>query len=349
MLENYKNLVEKELKLFFEDKLSKADLIDPSSKEMIELLKEYTLRGGKRIRAAFLYYSYRCFSKKNLKEIIKASMALELVQSYLLIHDDIMDNDNLRRNGPTLHISYENIAQARFKKANSKHFGLSMAILAGDICAAFANEIITDLDVKEKYKVKALKALNHTVHKVIYGQVLDVLSELRRVDQKDIEKIHKLKTATYTIEAPLHIGALLAGAKEKHLKTLSNYAVPLGKAFQIQDDILGMFGNEEKIGKPICSDLKEGKRTLLILKALENADAVQKIAILNALGTKRLTDLQINKVRKLIKQTGSLDYSKNLAAELIKKSKSSLKDAKLKKVGKDFLISIADYLEKREY
>ena len=113
MLDNYKKLVDKELNNFFNDKLAKAELIDSSSKEMIELLKEFTLRGGKRIRAALLYYGYRCFSNKNLREIIKASMALELIQSYLLIHDDVIDNDNLRRNGPTLHVSYKNIANTQ--------------------------------------------------------------------------------------------------------------------------------------------------------------------------------------------------------------------------------------------
>jgi len=349
MLEDYKKIVEKELNLFFNDKLAKAELIDPASKEMIELLKEYTLRGGKRLRAALVYHSYRCFSKKNLKEIIKASMAMELLQSYLLIHDDIMDNDDLRRNGPTLHISYKGIAEKDFKKTDSKHFGISMAILAGDICCSFANEIIAELDIKERYKTAALKALNHTTHKVIYGQALDLLSELRKVDEKDIEKIHKLKTATYTIEAPLHIGALLAGAKEKHLQTLSSYAIPLGKAFQIQDDILGMFGNEEKLGKPIASDLKEGKKTLLILKAIDNADAVQKIAIINALGSKRLTDLQIKKIRKIIKDTGSLDFSKNLAKKLIQKSKQAVQNSNFKKPGKNFLLDIANYLENREY
>jgi len=349
MLGNYKRLVERELEVFFDDKLAKADLIDSSSKEMIKLLKEYTLRDGKRLRAALLYYGYRCFSDRNLKEIVKASTALELIQSYLLIHDDIMDNDNLRRNGPTLHISYKDIANKKYKKTDSTHFGMSMAILAGDVCAAFANEIISKLNIKEKYKVNALKALNHSVHKVIYGQALDVLSELRTVDNRDIEKIHKLKTATYTVEAPLLIGALLAGAKQKHLRILSQYAIPLGKAFQLQDDILGMFGNEEKLGKPVGSDLKEGKKTLLILKALEKATPSQKYLIKKTLGNKNLTKNQLNQVRSIIIKTGSLAYSQELAKNLIKKAKLSVKNSRFRPKGKEFLLKIADYLEKREY
>jgi len=349
MLERYKKIVDKELNNFFNDKLVKAESIDYSSKEMIELLKEFTLRGGKRLRAALLYYGYRCFSNKNLGEIIKASMALELIQSYLLIHDDIMDNDSIRRNGPTLHISYKNIAQRKYKKIDSVHFGMSMAILAGDICCSFANEIISKLEIKDKYKTKALKSLNHSVHKVIYGQSLDVLSGLRPVDIKDIEKIHKLKTATYTIEAPLHIGALLAGAKPKQLKILSHYSIPLGKAFQIQDDILGIFGDKAKFGKPIGSDLKEGKKTLLILKALEKADALQKQKIKQALGNKNLTNNELNDVREIIIKTGSLDYSKKISKKLIEKAKSAIKNVRFKEKGKDFLLKLADYLKNREY
>jgi len=349
MLDNYKRLVEKELDLFFKDKLEKADKIDPSSKQMIELLKEFTLRGGKRLRAALVYYGYRCFSNKNLKEIIKASVTMELIQSYLLIHDDIIDNDDLRRNGPTLHISYKNIAKRKYKKIDSNHFGLSMAILAGDICAAFANEIMAKLKIKEKNKIQALNVLNHSLHHVIYGQVLDVLSELRIITNKDIEKIHRLKTATYTIESPLHIGALLAGAKQKHLKTLSNYAIPLGKAFQIKDDILGMFGEKEKVGKPVGSDIKEGKKNLLILKALESATPAQRQAIEEALGNQDLTKNQLNQVRAIVIKTGSLSYSQNLAKNLVKKAKSAIKSAKFRPVGKNFLLKIADYIEKRDY
>ncbi|MBW2977830.1 polyprenyl synthetase family protein [Candidatus Woesearchaeota archaeon] len=348
MLDNYKQLVNKELDLFFKDKLEKADQIDPSSKQMIELLREFTMRGGKRLRAALVYHGYKCFSNKNLKEIIKASMTMELIQSYLLIHDDIIDNDDLRRNGPTLHISYKNIAKRKYKKIDSNHFGISMAILAGDICAAFANEIIAKLKIKEKYKTPALSVLNHSVHHVIYGQALDILSELRTITNKDIEKIHRLKTATYTIESPLKIGALLAGAKQKHLNILSRYAILLGKAFQIKDDILGMFGEKQKVGKPVDSDLKEGKKNLLILKALENATPAQKQQIQEALGNPDLTKNQLNQVRAIIIKTGSLSYSQNLAKKLVQKAKSAIKSAKLKPEGKKFLFKIADYIEQRE-
>ena len=151
----------------------------------------------------------------------------------------------------------------------------------------FANELLSSLNMKEKNKIKAIKAFNEMTAKVIYGQQLDILSEMEEITIEDISLIHRLKTAAYTIEGPLIIGALLAGAK--NLKTFSKYAIPLGKAFQMQDDILGVFGDEKKLGKPIGSDIKEGKQTILILKALEVANDKQKKIITKNLGNKKLT------------------------------------------------------------
>ncbi|MBD3355240.1 polyprenyl synthetase family protein [Candidatus Woesearchaeota archaeon] len=349
-LKEYKAIVDKEIEKFFNKKLKKAENIDSSSVELIKILKKYCL-GGKRIRAAMLFHGYRCFKNKNLKEIVKASMSIELIQSYFLIHDDIMDRSDIRRGKPALHKVYEKISKKRYKKSDHPHFGASMAILAGDILVAFADEIIADLkNIRPRHKNAAIKKLQHINHTVIYGQVLDILSELKPVTIKDISLIHRMKTASYTVEGPLHVGALLAGANKKQLKILKKYGVPLGKAFQIQDDILGLFGDEKKTGKPADSDVKEGKQTLLILKALEKADPKQKTTIKRALGNPNLTKSQLEEVRNIVKQTGSLEYCQNLAKSLIQKAKSALKKARFKKQGREFLLGeIAEYMLERKY
>ena len=349
LLKQYKSRVDRELERFFNQKLKKAEKIDPSSKEMVRLLKEYNLRGGKRIRAAMVYYGYRCFKNSKLNEILKATMSIELVQSYLLIHDDIIDNSDIRRGKPALHKSYEKIYKNYPKNINPSHFGASMAIIAGDILAAFANEILAKLKLKEKYKTKAIGKLNWVNHTVIYGQALDMLSNFKPITASDVSLIHRMKTASYTVEGPLHIGALLAGANNKQLKILSNYGIPLGKAFQIQDDILGLFGDEKKTGKPADSDLKEGKQTLLILKALEKADPKQKQIIKKALGNPKLTKSQLNQVRNIVKQTGSLGFCHDKAKEMIIQAKSAIQKSRFKKPGKEFLINIAGYMLEREY
>ena len=339
-LTQYKQIIDKELELFLDKKLKQAENISPEIEQAIKLLKEYTLRGGKRIRAALIYHSYKCFSNKNIKQVIKASAAIELLQSYLLIHDDIMDRDDLRRNGPTIHKSY--------KKYKDEHFSNSMAILIGDLAESFANQILNNIKIKPKYKNKALKKLNQTSNLVIYGQILDLFSEKSKdFKEVDLLRIHRYKTATYTIEAPLHIGALLANAKPKHLKTLSNYAIPLGIAFQLKDDILGMFGKQKKVGKPIYSDLKEGKKTLLIIKALEKANPKQKSIIKKALGNQNLKKSLFNQVKTIITLTGSLKYSEDLIQILTNKAINEIKYSKLKQ--KQFLIELAEFIKNREY
>ncbi|PIU72160.1 polyprenyl synthetase family protein, partial [Candidatus Woesearchaeota archaeon CG06_land_8_20_14_3_00_33_13] len=144
-------------------------------------------------------------------------------------------------------------------------------------------------------------------------------------------------------------GAIAAGASDDQLKILSEYAIPLGMAFQLKDDILGLFGSEEKLGKPADSDIKEGKKTLLILKVLENANKEQKELIGNALGNKDITKTELTKVREIIKETGSLSYSENLAEKLVKKAKNAIKTSDFETHGKDFFLEIADYVIKRDY
>ena len=161
--------------------------------------------------------------------------------------------------------------------------------------------------------------------------------------------MHKLKTAIYTIEGPLHMGAIAAGASDDQLKILSEYAIPLGMAFQLKDDLLGLFGLEEKLGKPVDSDIKEGKKTILILKAMENAGKQQKEFIVNALGNKNITEKELIKLREIIKKTGSLSYSENLAEKLVKKAKDTIKNSDFEKQGKEFFLEIADYIIKRDY
>jgi len=349
-LELYKEIVNHQLNIFFKDRLREVQDIDPYASYMMDLLREYTLRGGKRIRAALMYYSYKLFSRQNTDEAIKGSIAFELIQSYLLIHDDIIDQDFLRRGKSTMHKMYEEAHLKSFGEEGSEHFGISMAIVAGDIANHLANLLILNLNMPIERKIKAAAELNRVVHRVLYGEALDVLSQTKKkISESDVMKIHTLKTASYTFEGPLLAGAILAGADKSSLKILSDYAIPLGQAFQLQDDILGVFGDEKKLGKPIGSDLREGKKTLLIIKALHEADKREKKIIMAAMGNPNITTEQIEDVRAVMITTGSLDYSRNLAKKLIRKAKKSLEKLKGDKEAKDFIEGIADYMFEREY
>jgi len=347
LLKQYKNEIDIMLEKYFDTKLAEA--INSEAKEMIEFIKEYTLRGGKRIRAALVFYGYKLFRDDNLEEVKKASMALELIQSYLLIHDDIMDKDSLRRGGPTMHIRYEKIHDDKKYLLGKKHFGASMAILAGDLCMHFANEIICDLCLPDANKLQALKEINSKIPLVIHGQNLDILSSYSPdISEFQIYQIQMLKTAVYTFELPLILGGVLAGADSDNLTVLSSYSMPLGQAFQMQDDVLGLFGNETKLGKSIGLDIVEGKRTLLVSRALAYGNEDQIKIIKNLLGKQQISADEISQFNQIIIDTGALDYVKNQAQDFIEKSRDSLQDFP-ENEAKEFLKSITDYMVERKY
>ena len=351
ILGEYKLKIDKALSDFFDRKIKDAEAIDSSAADIMKSLKEFNLRGGKRIRPALMIHGYKCFGKPAEKDIISASLAVELMEGFLLIHDDVTDQDDLRRGGPTFHKIYER-RYSSLKRISPKRFGENIAIVAADIQNSLANEALAMSNFPAENINSALKKYHEIALKTESGWLIETMIYAKpasEVTEKDVMKVNTFKTAAYTIEGPLHMGAMLAGTGEDNLKTLSSFAMPLGQAFQLQDDILGMFGDEKKLGKPVGSDLKEGKITLLIVKALEKADEEDMKTLLDALGNKDLARKELDGVRKIIKDTGSLDYSRKLAEKLINQAKRALEKADFRKGGKDFLLGIADFLIKREY
>ena len=351
-LKAYKKELDVELKKFLDRKTKESYKLSPFAGELTEYIKDLTLRGGKRVRAALLYYSYLAHGGKNKKEALKVSMSMEMAETFLLIHDDIMDDDRLRRGGETIHESYEQRAKAKYRNvANGcHHFGQSMAMLAGDIACAMSNEIISDCAFENSDIKRAIRELNLTYAIEGYGQALDMYSEVRdKITKDDVVLTHKLKTVPYTFDCPVKIGAMLAGRNNVDIKKLEKYTVPLGVAFQVQDDVLGLFGSEEKLGKPVTSDLREGKKTLLMLDALDRADQNGKDIINQNLGNKRATIKGLKEVREIVEKTGALKESIKFAHELASESAKFIKKQNLKEEGKDFLVNLADYVINRDY
>lgn len=235
------------------------------------------------------------------------------------------------------------------EKQSPVHFGESLAIVVGDMAAAFGNDIIFNSRFPPERKQKALSKLQEIVLNTVSGEILDVMLEARgKATEKEILEVHRNKTAKYTVEGPLHLGALLAGAGKSELKALTDYAIPVGIAFQIQDDILGAYGDEKKLGKPVCSDLREGKQTLLIAKALEFGDRSQRKVINGLLGRRDVSQKEIESFRDIIRETGSLAYSQDLARHHIETGKKIISKSRLDGETKEFLSGIADYIVNRE-
>ncbi len=308
--------------------------------------------GGKRLRGALVYFSYIMLGGKSIKEIIKVAAAVELTHSYILVDDDIMDKSALRRGVKTIHTVYKELHESKYKYAESQHFGHSIAIIGGIFLCHVASNLLLNTKFDNQLKLTAQQKLNNCIIETSFGQVLDLFGEVLedKVDEEYIKVVQKFKTSKYTYENPLHLGAMFAGGTSKDFNALTKYAIPAGIAFQMQDDILGMFGEEDVIGKPADSDLKEGKHTLLISYALKNSTSLDREYILNALGNSRIGRPALEKVRKLIKKSGALEYSQELARKFVKEAIEVVnKQKEWLPEGKQFLTEIAEYSISRKY
>ncbi|MFA7319633.1 MAG: polyprenyl synthetase family protein [Parcubacteria group bacterium] len=350
-LKEYKSRLDPLLKIYFKKKIKQLKKSDILAVEAVETIADFTLAGGKRIRPALVYYGYLAAGGKDEKKILEASMSIELIHIFLLIHDDIIDRDARRHGVATVHERYKKIGRMISSKEDSLHFGNSMAMLAGDMASAMAYEIIFNSPFAPETIISALDKLQKIVYTIVPGEMLDVVMEMRKKSsEEEVLRMYEGKTSSYSFEGPLHLGAILSGEKdEKILENFSAYAMPIGKAFQIRDDIIGLFGSEKKVGKPIGSDVIEGKQTILLVKALEMGNREQKGMIKKYLGKKDLVPAELEKFRQAIRATGALEYSQNLSQKLVAEAKAALERIKFDNdEAREFLVALADYIIVRE-
>lgn len=348
-LSSFKEKINIEIESHLDKAIKEANQRDVLTADALRYVKKFTLSGGKRLRAALMYYGYLAVGGKERKKMLRTAVSIELIHIFLLIHDDIIDNDKKRHRVDTVNFKYQKLGKKISSQGDYEHFGNSMAIIIGDMVGAMGSQIIFDSKFDTNLVFKALTKLQEVVSMTSIGQSKDIYLEYVGVaTEEDILKMYEYKTAKYTIEGPLHLGASLGGASDKTLKNFSNYAIPMGIAFQIQDDILGIFGSEKKTGKSVGSDIEEGKQTILVVKARENSNSKQKKQINDILGKKNITPEDIEKFQKIIKETGSLDYAVALARKLINRGKKNIEKMNINKEAKDFLIGIAGYMIQRD-
>jgi geranylgeranyl diphosphate synthase type I len=344
ILFQYQKEINSELEKFFNKKIKESGLVFKQATETIKILKDIHLVGGKRIRPILINVGYSLAGGKNKKSILKASLSIELLHNYFLIHDDVIDRDELRRGKKSLYAFYKD-------KTNDFHKGISLAIVGGDITISLAHQAILKSNFSEKNRIKALEILNQTNINTCHGQMLEMFleSEPDKITENDIFNILKNKTAYYTFANPLKIGAVLAGANNRLLNQLEKIGLSLGIAFQIRDDILDLFGSEKELGKPVASDIGEGKPNLLILKTLTLAKSKDKKIFKEYLGKKRINQKDIKEIRRIVKESRALDYCQNKAWSLVKKVKPLIKRIKASKKEKEFLLNLADYMIERKF
>lgn len=249
----------------------------PEAALVLAGLEALTMRGGKRLRPALLVAAQRAVNPHaELADVVAACAALEVLQSYLLIHDDWMDGDVQRRGGPAIHCWLRDQLRTTTSlepqaAASIDHLGDSLAILAGDLGAAFASDLMLESARRSTRGLEALGSFYTMQRDVVYGQAMDLLGA------RDVSRMQRLKTGSYTVDGPLRLGALLGDATAAQLGVLERFAAPLGEAFQVRDDLLGTFGDSAVTGKPIGNDLRAGKRTAIIAELGTLPAAVERV------------------------------------------------------------------------
>lgn len=328
------------LERFFERKIQEVSAISPVLAPFVREAKDFAMQGAKRLRPMLLYHGYRASGGKDEDAVLDAALSIELIHNYLLIHDDVIDEDDLRRGQMTIHRRWE-AAYRETRPAEATHLGQAFAIVTGDLLAAYGYEALARSRFPEARRVRALEKLNAILSDVVAGQTLDMLWSLgETVSKHDIMTAYEYKTARYTAEGPLHIGALLAGAPEELLTRLSETALPLGTAFQIHDDILDLFGGDAAKGRPVGSDLKTGKQTLLIWYARTHASPTQERMLKRAFGSRPLDKEALEAAKEVIVKTGALAYAQKVIVELLNQSHAALRRAKLPRETERFLDGI---------
>jgi len=308
-------------------------------------------RGGKRIRGALTMLGYEMSGGTDREMITQAARAIEMLHAYILIIDDFQDRSILRRGGPTAQVMLADYHREKHLAGNSEHFGASIGLNAALSGNHAAQMILTNLAVDNQLKINALSIINRTMLVTAHGQTGDIMNEVvAQVSQKAVQKVSEWKTAHYTILNPLHVGMVLAGADCHDTDAITPYAMQTGLAFQITDDILGIFGSEFESGKSPTDDIREGKRTLISVFALEHATNSNKNFLIQMLGNEHITQAEFLRCKDIIQQTGALTYAKTQANNHIDQALHALnkESTRWSSDGVQFLRGLALYLRDRE-
>lgn len=338
MLKTLKKDVDSALKSALKDLSGELDL-KPIPPLLYAAIKDFIERDGKRIRPILFLISYKGYTKRknfSYKGLLKSSLSVELLHDFLLIHDDVIDKSGLRRGKPTL----QRLFNAKLGMPKGSDLGENLSIVAGDVLFAMAVKSLLSLKEDPARKEEALTAFIKAASATGVGEYIDVVNNIKRIEtlsRKDIFQTYILKTAKYTFQCPLVMGAVLAGAKKSEINKLSRLGVFLGQAFQLQDDMLDVFSSARKIGKPVLSDLNEGKKTLLVWKTYQNLKGKDKKKLKNLLEKKKKSYKDLAAFRKMIKSSGSYEYCAGITRSLLKEASCLSKKLKMKKEYKSLL------------
>jgi len=300
VLEQPARRVEARLAAFLREHDDRWGREDPGLGGLHGLLRDFVLCGGKRMRPAFCHWGFLgAGGDPGDDDIVDVGAALELLHAFALLHDDVMDGSASRRGRPTVHVTLTARHASSGWAGESRRFGEGQAVLVGDLAFAYADLLLQDLPPTVRAVWQELRV------ELTMGQYLDLAGAARRDrDPVRARRVARFKSGLYTVERPLHLGAALAGRLEELAGTYSAYGGPVGEAFQLRDDLLGVFGEAGQIGKPVGEDLREGKPTLLLAVATEACPAPAR-TLLARVGSPDLSADEIDDLRTLFDACGA--------------------------------------------
>jgi geranylgeranyl diphosphate synthase type I len=336
--------VDARLQLLLDTERTRWSAFDADLAQPIDEIARLVLAGGKRLRPAFCHWGFvGAGGNPDDPRVIDAGAAFELMHAFALFHDDVMDGSATRRGEPTTHVVMSQLHENNSWVGESRRFGEGAAILVGDLAFVYADQLLLGAPQP------VWSIWNELRVELNFGQYLDMLgsanSERRLVKA---ERICRYKSGKYTIERPLHLGAVLAAPEkaEQLLPALSAYGLPLGDAFQMRDDVMGAFGETSVTGKPVGDDLREGKPTPLMAMATARADAAQ-LGVLQLVGNTVLNDAQVANVQAVIRETGALDQLEQLITSLTDDAIEAIGKAPLSQEARNELIELAAFVSWR--
>lgn len=341
MINKLKAKLDSEL-IVFTEQINKKYSDAENVKIVFDTLQEYVLRNGKRVRPIMFLSAYHGFCNKSPEHLYQTALAVEILHDFMLIHDDLLDRSDMRRGKPSLHKIFE---EKILEYPNKNFTGEDLALLAGDILYALAIENFLLIDEDPQNIQEALKIFAETVTRTGLGQFIEIINSAKNIEDIELEDIYSVydkKTAFYTFVCPLLTGAKLAGASQQEQNILTEYGTALGHAFQINDDIIGIFSTEKEIGKSTVSDIAESKKTILVWHAFNNSCSTDKIELQRIFNLAQLSEDDIFSFKSIVSKTKSVEYAKEQATRFINQAREAINQSNIKDAYRDLLLSYTD-------
>lgn len=301
-----------------------------SETELVSAVLSDYLSGGKRMRGVLCYWGWRAAGRELCDEIAAAAASMEFLQACALIHDDVMDDSDTRRGQPALHRRFAAEHETNNWTGSADRFGQAAAILLGDLCLAWADELLLSPAWTQQQLSRSKPIYDLMRTELMVGQYLDVLGQAKGTDDvQDALRIATYKSGKYSVERPLQLGAALASDDPHLQQTLAQYGGALGQAFQLRDDLLGVFGEPSATGKPAGDDLREGKRTVLIALTKQSCSPTAAATLEHGLGNPGLSEVQVDELREIITSSSADQQVENLIDDRLETSLAALDGAQM--------------------